>query len=81
MTDNVINSSIRVEEVLRNILKLNSNSPCCSNRRPTENETSFFAQQMVIIKHNKERPEIWFAITKVRYTEGSLYKENLHTMY
>ena len=30
ITDNVINSSLGVQEVLRNILKLNSNNPCYS---------------------------------------------------
>ena len=26
-------------------------------------------------------PEIWFPITKICYTEGSLYRENLHAVY
>ena len=48
MTDNVINSSMRVQEVLRNILKLNSNTPYYSNRRPTEKETSCLLQNQAI---------------------------------
>ena len=42
MTDNVISSSMRDQEVLGHILKLKSNNPCHSNRRLTENETSCF---------------------------------------